>query len=99
MTNNFLENYNRYIKFKLGEKRIVNLINFLHFIKEESDRAINKLINNNNSNLIIYSDEINNTNLDLYKIIKNDKESSYLKNYNIFIDKKKLLIIKIFIMN
>ena len=65
-TNNFLENYNRYIKFKLGEKRIVNWISFLHFIKEESDRSINKLINNNNSNLIIHSDEINNKNLDLF---------------------------------
>ena len=45
-TNNFLENYNRFIKTKLGEKRIINWINFLHFIKEESERSLNKLINN-----------------------------------------------------
>ena len=41
-TNNFLENYSRYIKLKLGEKRIINWINFLHFRKEESERSLNK---------------------------------------------------------
>ena len=42
-TNNFLENYNGYIKSKLGKHRIINWVNFLNFIKDESDRNINKL--------------------------------------------------------
>ena len=49
------------------------------------------MINNNNSNLIIPSDEINNTNLDLFKNIINDKESSYLKNDNKLIEKNKVI--------
>lgn len=49
-TNNFLENYSDYIKKKLGEKRVINWINFLHFIKEESNRTITKLQENANFN-------------------------------------------------
>ena len=59
-TNNFLENYNKYIKLKLGEKRKINWINFLHFIKEESNRSLNKLINDTNYNLNIYDEKIKN---------------------------------------
>ena len=55
-----MENYNRYIKLKLGEKRIINWINFLHFIKEESNRSLNKLINDTNYNLNIYDEKIKN---------------------------------------
>ena len=55
-----MENYNRYIKLKLGEKRIINWINFLHFIKEESNRSLNKLINDTNYNLNIYDETIKN---------------------------------------
>ena len=46
-TNNFLENYNGYIKNKLGKFRTVNWVNFLNFIKEESDRSIQKLLATN----------------------------------------------------
>ena len=81
-TNNFLENYNRYIKIKLGEKRIINWISFLHFIKEEIERSLNKLINNNYLDLNIHFDEITNTNLDLFKTEINTKEHNYLKNDN-----------------
>ena len=35
-SNSYLENYNGYLKYKLGKFRIVNWINFIHFIKEES---------------------------------------------------------------
>ena len=44
-SNRFLENYNGYIKEKLGKKRQVNWVNFLNFIKDESNRSIEKLIN------------------------------------------------------
>ena len=44
-TNNYLENYNGYIKSKLGKHRLTNWVNFLNFIKEESKRNIDKLYN------------------------------------------------------
>ena len=50
-TNNFLENYNGYIKRVLGKHRIINWVNFIHFIKSESSRSIEKLMNSNNNNL------------------------------------------------
>ena len=46
-SNSYLENYNGYIKYELGKYRIVNWINFIHFIKEESSHLIEKLLNNN----------------------------------------------------
>ena len=42
-TNNYLENYNGYIKSKLGKHRLTNWVNFINFIKEESKRNIDKL--------------------------------------------------------
>ena len=74
-TNNFLENYNKYIKDKLGEKRIINWISFLHFIKEKNEKSLNKMINN--------------TNLELFKTERYTKEHSILKNDNKLISKKK----------
>ena len=44
-SNSFLENYNGYIKEKLGKKRQVNWVNFLNFIKDESKGSIEKLSN------------------------------------------------------
>jgi len=44
-TNNYLENYNGYIKKQLGKNRIINWVNFIHFIKLESRRSIEKLTN------------------------------------------------------
>ena len=44
-SNSFLENYNGYIKEKLWKKRQVNWVNFLNFIKDESKRSIEKLLN------------------------------------------------------
>ena len=46
LTNNYLENYNGFIKSKLGKKRVINWINFINFIKEESGRSIKKLYGN-----------------------------------------------------
>ena len=37
-SNSILENYNKYLKEKLGSKKIVNYINFLSFIKGEDER-------------------------------------------------------------
>ena len=39
-TNNFLENYNDYLKNMLGKHRIINWVNFIHFIKEESQSLL-----------------------------------------------------------
>ena len=49
-TNNFLENYNGYIKLNLGKHRIINWVNFIHFIKSESSRSIERLMNSVNNN-------------------------------------------------
>ena len=46
-TNNYLENYNGYIKKRLGTKRIINWMNFISFIKSESVNSLKKLFNNN----------------------------------------------------
>ena len=53
-TNNFLENYNGYLKNMLGNHRIINWVNFIHFIKTESQRSIEKLMNNNYNNMNNY---------------------------------------------
>ena len=50
-SNSFLENYNGYIKEKLGKHRLVNWVNFIEFIKQESVRSISKLLNDTNTNL------------------------------------------------
>ena len=50
-TNNFLENYNGYIKQKLGKNRCINWMNFLSFIKDESNRSIQKLYAATSKNL------------------------------------------------
>lgn len=50
-SNSFLENYNKYLKEKLGRKRIINWFTFLNFLKEESSRSIEKLINEDNYNI------------------------------------------------
>ena len=56
-TNNYLENYNGFIKSQLGKSRIVNWVNFIHFIKKESERSIEKLFSNTitKSDIIIKS--------------------------------------------
>ena len=51
-TNNFLENYNGYIKTHLGKNRYINWVNFIHFIKTESQRNLNKLHENANLNIL-----------------------------------------------
>ena len=38
--NNILENYNGYLKNMLGKHRIINLVNFIHFIKAESQSLL-----------------------------------------------------------
>ena len=50
-SNSILENYNKYIKSKLGNHRIINWINFLSFIKDESVRSIKKLLHHANKNV------------------------------------------------
>ena len=50
-TNNFFENYKGYIKSKLGKHRIINWVNFLNFIKDESDRNTAKLYDATTKNL------------------------------------------------
>ena len=71
-TNNYLENYNGFIKSQLGKTRIVNWVNFIHFIKKESERSIEKLFRNT----ITKSDTIDNSIL-LEKKFITDKEKTY----------------------
>ena len=52
-TNNYLENYNGYIKNQLGKNRIINWVNFIHFIKLESRRSIEKLTNTDKQIIIL----------------------------------------------
>ena len=47
-----MENYNGYIKRILGN-RIINWVNFLNFIKDESERSITKLLDNSNIKFFI----------------------------------------------
>ena len=54
-----------YIKTKLGKNTIINWVNFLDFMKKESERSINRLNNPN-------SDEIN-----LNEIKEDDKDSIF----------------------
>ena len=44
-TNNFLENYNGYIKIQLGKNRYINLVNFIHFIKTQNHKILSKKSN------------------------------------------------------
>lgn len=48
-----MENYNGYIKRILGKNRIINWVNFLNFIKDESERSITKLLDNSNIKFFI----------------------------------------------
>ena len=52
-TNNYLENYNGYIKNQLGKNRIINWVNFIYFIKLESRRSIEKLTNTDKQIIIL----------------------------------------------
>ena len=72
-TNNYLENYNGYIKSQLGKHRIINWINFINFIKLESQRSIDKLYNNTTSN--------KNTN-SIPNLIINNTENRKINEYN-----------------
>ena len=58
-TNNFIENYNSFIKLQLGKNRTINWVNFLHFIKSESVRNIEKLIKPNTNHNFVSNNEIN----------------------------------------
>lgn len=82
-TNNFLENYNGYIKSKLGKHRIINWVNFLNFIKDESDRNITKLYDATTKNLkkMTLKEQINSVKQDIKPLkIFEDKENNILKN-------------------
>ena len=91
-TNNYLENYNGFIKSQLGKTRIVNWVNFIHFIKKESERSIEKLINHKNFNSDImnyYKDNNININSNQLKTKKEQKknllnlEQNIIENNNI----------------
>ena len=75
-TNSFLENYNGFIKSKLGKYRIINWINFMNFIKNESCRSIDKLYSGTKEEL---------KNMSLEEQIKLNKNFNY---YNPFLDVK-----------
>ena len=86
-TNNFLENYNGYIKMQLGKSRIINWVNFINFIKLESERTIEKLLNNSNINKSFFNKDKMNKNInfnDKEKTAMDGKQNNILNlNYNI----------------
>ena len=99
-TNSFLENYNGYIKSKLGKNRVTNWVNFLNFLKEESQRSINKLYNATGKNLknIPFEEQINIKN-PFIKTYKNKVNLSKLdeahnKNLDNSLYSKKIVLIK-----
>ena len=71
-SNSFLENYNGYIKQKLGKHRVVNWVNFIEFIKSESSRSVEKLLNSANSKY--YEVKVNISINTLKEAIKNQPE-------------------------
>ena len=82
-TNNFLENYNGYIKTQLGKKRIINWVNFMNFIKLESERTITKLLNNSNINKSFFTKDKMNKTINLNDKIKTTLDVKKNNLYNI----------------
>ena len=66
--NAYLENYIVYRTFKLGKFRIVNWVNFIHFIKEESSLSIEKLLNSKNNAIQTKKRDNNANNLKQHRI-------------------------------
>ena len=76
--NSSLENYNKVIKDSLGKKKIIHWLNNMSFLKGESVKIQNKLINN-----ILY--KANFTKFGINKYINNGKiqlNSGKLENIN-----------------
>ena len=78
-TNNFLENYNGYIKTHLGKNRYINWVNFIHFIKTESQRNLNKLHENANLNILTFK---KNEDKNIIKDMKTKKDNINFNNDN-----------------
>jgi hypothetical protein len=78
-TNNFLENYNGYIKTHLGKNRYINWVNFIHFIKTESQRNLNKLHENANLNILTLK---KNEDKNIIKDMKTKKDNINFNNDN-----------------
>ena len=78
-TNNFLENYNGYIKDKLGKYRTINWINFLNIIKEESSRSILKLLNPIKDKNTFKASEFSKHNILINKLNLEDKNENITK--------------------
>lgn len=69
--------YNKYLKSRLGNKRVINCLNFINLLKEESNRSIENLINIKNYNIQY---KLNRTNLKInIKKILNLKKIMYIK--------------------
>ena len=75
-TNNFSENYNGYIKIQLGKNRYINQVNFIHFIKTQSQRYLNKLHGNANTNKLILK------NKEDKNILKDTEEKTIINKEN-----------------
>ena len=83
-TNSFLENYNGYIKSKLGKHRETNWVNFMNFIKDESGRIIDKLYNATSNNLknLNINEQISTVNPFIFSNINNVEDTkSNIKEY------------------
>ena len=82
-TNNYLENYNGYIKNQLGKNHIINWVNFIHFLKLERQSSTEKITNPKNKilKLDFKSDvyEINN-NIEEKAVNNENKEKEKVKD-------------------
>ena len=72
---------------QLGKSRIINWVNFINFIKLESERTIEKLLNNSNINKSFFNKDKMNKNInfnDKEKTAMDEKQNNILNlNYNI----------------
>ena len=74
----YFKNYNGYIKSLLGKNRIINWINFINVIKDESISSLDKLFNKNNIDGINFYDAStynDKNNIIAKDIIKDNKEN------------------------
>ena len=93
-----MENYNGFIKHQLGKHRIINWVNFIDFIKKESQRSIEKLMNSQPNNIIYFNDMKENLTLNKDNksniVYSNDYNIIEKNNLNTYVEVDKTLNIK-----
>ena len=69
---------------QLGKSRIINWVNFINFIKLESERTIEKLLNNSNINKSFFNKDKMNKNINFNDKVKTtmDEKRNNILNLN-----------------